>query len=106
MPLVSPDEHWLALYGRLEGSTKTGLMVLPMQGGGLRALNISDGQAGGYSFSPDSKHLLVSQRLKRVNGHGPDSELYSVSVEGGAPQSMRIRMNGHSSLFSYGRVMP
>jgi Tol biopolymer transport system component len=32
--------------------------------------------------------------VKRVNGQGPDSELYWVSVEGGASQSMGIRMNG------------
>jgi Tol biopolymer transport system component len=97
MPLVSPDERWLVFHGNLEGSTKHSLLLLPIEGGALRALDIDDMQFPGLGWTPDSKRLLVSRRVKRVNGQGPDSELYWVSVEGGAPQSMGIRMNGLSS---------
>jgi len=92
MPLVSPDERWLVFHGNLEGATKHSLLLLPIEGGALRALDIDDMQ--GLGWTPDSKRLLVSRRVKRVNGQGPDSELYWVSVEGGASQSMGIRMNG------------
>jgi Tol biopolymer transport system component len=94
---VSPDGRWLAFYGGMEGGAKNTLMVLPTEGGSLRDLDIDDLHDGGFSWSPDSSRLMVSRRVKRVNGQGADSEFYWVSVEGGAPQSMGIRMNGLSA---------
>jgi len=104
MPLVPPDGKWLALWGRLEGSTKTTVMLLPAQGGSLRALDVDGLNDYGYSWTPDSKRLLVSRRVESAGGKGPEDELFWVSVEGGAPQPIGIRMPGGFSTLSASRV--
>jgi Tol biopolymer transport system component len=80
-PSVSPDGRWLALHGKLEGGKESGILVLSTAGGPLRMLAPA---SWGKQWTPDSKHLMYSH----------NDELYWVSVEGGAPQSMGIRMPG------------
>lgn len=102
-PLVSPDERWLALYGRPEGGTKTTVMLLPAQGGSLRPLDVDGMNGWGYSWTRDSKRLLLSRSVKSPSGQGAESELFWVSIDGGAPQSMGIRMSGRLSAPSLNR---
>ena len=46
----------------------------------------------GYSWTPDSKRLLLSRRVEGAAGTGPEDEFFWISVEGGAPQPIGIRM--------------
>ena len=92
MPLVSPDRHWVAFRGKLEGSATTTVLLLPAQGGSLRALDVNGLNDCGYSWTPDSKRLLLSRRVEGAAGTGPEDEFFWISVEGGAPQPIGIRM--------------
>ncbi len=96
-PLVSPDERWVALWGRLNGGTKTTLLVLATDGGSLRELDAEEAGPFRYSWTPDSKRLLISRIAKNAGGKGPDSEFVWVSVDGGAAQPVGIGMNGLSA---------
>lgn len=96
-PLASPDERWLALYGRPVGSTTNMLMLLPAQGGSLRPLNVEGMNGWGFSWTSDSKRLLMSLKVKSPDGQREESELFWLSVDGGAPQSMGIHMSGKLS---------
>lgn len=91
-PTVSPDGRWLALLGELEGGNQRGIMVLPTSGGALRMLTTEDPSAP--SWAPDSKHLLYTQNVRRSDGQGTENEIYTVSVDGGSPQSTGVRMPG------------
>lgn len=91
-PYVSPDGRWLALHGSLPGGKAYGILILSTQGGALRLLDgYATSRSGinrwtGITWTPDSKRLLYSRPAKQGN------ELYWVSVEGGTPQPMGIRM--------------
>jgi Tol biopolymer transport system component len=95
VPRVSPDGRWLALHGELEGGKDSGLMVVPTAGGTLRMLD-PEGSVE-PTWSPDSKHLLYTRRVKHAGGPGTENEMYRVPVEGGTPQSMGLRMAGASA---------
>jgi Tol biopolymer transport system component len=80
-PRVSPDGRWLALHGNLPGGKASGVLLLSTAGGPLRMLAPG---GRGHGWSPDSKRVMYAR----------SNELYWVSVEGGTPQSMGIRMPG------------
>ncbi|MBI4908337.1 MAG: PD40 domain-containing protein [Acidobacteria bacterium] len=91
-PRVSPDGRWLALYGRLEGSMETGIVVVSTTGGAPRMLDSK--VQWGHNWTPDSRRLLYARSVKGTDGKGEENELFWIAVEGGAPQSMGIRMPG------------
>jgi Tol biopolymer transport system component len=93
-PRVSPDGRWLALYGKLEGGSRAGILVLSTAAGPLRMLD-QDGLSRNYAWSPDSKRLLTIHKAS-----GEENELYYTEVDGGNPQPTGIRMPGlaHPSL--------
>jgi Tol biopolymer transport system component len=92
--LLSPDGRWLAVYGKLEGGTREGILVASTAGGAVRMLD-ADGVGRNYSWTPDSKRLLSIHKAD-----GGENELFYTSVEGGTPQPTGIRMKGlsHPSL--------
>ena len=93
-PVLSPDGRWLAMQGKLDGGTETGILLLSTAGGSLRILDVA-GLRWTYKWSPDSKRLLYARRVS-----GSENELYWAAPEGGAPQPTGIRMPGlaHPSL--------
>ena len=95
--LLSPDGRWLAMYGKLQGGTRAGILVLSTTDNSLRMLD-PDGLSrplSNYSWSPDSKRLLSVHKAD-----GGENELYYTPVGGGRPQPTGIRMPGlaHPSL--------
>jgi Tol biopolymer transport system component len=92
-PVLSPDGRWLAMAGKLEGGTETGILILSTAGGPLRMLD--QGLRRSYRWSPDSKHLLYVRKAS-----GTEKELYWASPEDLRPQPTGIRMPGlaHPSL--------
>ena len=81
--------------GRLDGGKESGILLLSTAGGPLRML---DSKARwGHVWTPDSKHLLFTQSVKRPDGQGDENELYWVGVEGGASQPMGVRMAAASA---------
>jgi hypothetical protein len=72
-------------------------MLLPAQGGKLRSLEVDPMRGFSFSWTVDSKRLLLSRSVKPSAGEGEASELSWIAIEGGTPQPMGIRMNGQLS---------
>ena len=99
-PYVSPDGRWLAFIGVLPAAkSESGLLLLSTGGGTPRVLaeNPSPMSGGAITWTPDSKRLMYPRFNATLPGRGYEHELYWVSVEGGTPQSMGIRMPGVSA---------
>lgn len=90
VPRVSPDGRWLAMHGRLTKDGNAGIIMIPAAGGAPRML-APDAGDNSFAWTPDSKRLLF---VRKVQGQ---QEIYSVSLDGAAPQTTGIRMPGLSS---------
>lgn len=92
-PQVSPDGRWLVLFGAVEGRKQNGALLLPTTGGAPRLLDLK-GWWLGPIWTPDSKRLMYARQAALDNGPEGEFDLYWMSVEGGEPHPMGIRMPG------------
>jgi Tol biopolymer transport system component len=106
---LSPDERTLAFHAREKG--KSSIMLIPTAGGPARPLlTIEQPEVfpfWGYSWTPDSKHLVSARNRENVG------ELWLVPVDGSAPrrihfprmgalQSVRMNPDGKTVAFVAG----
>ena len=95
---VSPDSKWLAFFWRETEHGTAGLRVMPTQGGKARELvRLSPPELSNYGQSdfamawmPDSQHIIYAPSTTGQR----TLELWQVSVEGGEPERLGLKMNG------------
>ncbi len=80
-PLLSPNGKWIACLSTEEGAKD--VYLLSSQGGKLQRLTYLDSVVRIASWSPSSKDILFSSSHQSAHGT-VGSELYCVSVQGGA----------------------
>ena len=99
-PKFSPDGKWIAFTGQYDGDEQ--VYVIPSSGGVPRQLTFYpargplpprwgyDNQV--YGWTPDGKNVLF--RSLRDHFELGDSQLYTVSVEGGLPKALPMPTSG------------
>ncbi|HKM90452.1 MAG TPA: S41 family peptidase [Candidatus Acidoferrales bacterium] len=99
-PKFSPDGKWIAFTGQYDGDEQ--VYVIPATGGIPRQLTFYpargplpprwgyDNQV--YGWTPDGKSVLF--RSLRDHFDLGDSQLYTVSVDGGMPQALPMPLSG------------
>ncbi len=103
-PKFSPDGKWIAFTGQYDGNFN--VYVMPAEGGQPKQLTFYQGSAQQLSdrmgihnevvtWSPDSKRIVFLSRRDATNGW--IKRPYSVSVDGGLPESLPMDQGGLTS---------
>jgi tricorn protease len=103
-PKFSPDGKWIAFTGQYDGNFN--VYVMPAQGGQPKQLTFYQGAAAPLSdrmgihnevvtWFPDSKRILFLSRRDASNGW--TKRPFSVSIEGGLPESLPVSEGGLTS---------
>lgn len=100
-PKFSPDGHWIAFTGQYDGDEQ--VYVMPSRGGVPRQLTYYPAQGPMaprwgydnqvYGWTPDGKRVLF-RSLRDANGGRTESALYTVSLEGGLPETLPMPNSG------------
>ena len=89
-PVFSPDSRSLA-FARVGGTTKPGLLVVPVAGGEPRRLSLGDvwtgGVPGGHAWTPDGSSIVFSGPGTWVAHSG---SLWKVPATGGVPEPLGV----------------
>jgi tricorn protease len=100
-PCFSPDGKLIAFSAQYDGNTD--VFVVPVEGGVPKRLTWHPGNDFVRGFSPDGKSVLfISQRDLFTNRY---FQLFTVPVEGGFPQSLKIPNAFHASYSPDGKYM-
>ena len=108
MPKFSPDGKWIAFTGKYDGNDN--VFVIPAEGGEPRQLTYlqapthlserSGPENMVLEWYPDSERILFMSR--RYTYHTWFGQLYSVSIDGGIPEQLRLPKGGLTSFHSSG----
>lgn len=79
-PVISPDRRWLA-YGRMEGWSDSRVFVQPIAGGPARQIQ-TIAPAGNFTWSTDSRHLIVATGERGVELPAGEIALYDALATG------------------------
>jgi Tol biopolymer transport system component len=114
---LSPDERFLAFHARNDAAGTGTLMVIPTQGGQARALlTVVRPESfiyGAFTWTPDSRQVLVSRTTQPPSSARPFSEIWVVPADGSSPKkidfpamkvaSLRLNRDGKTIAFQSGR---
>ena len=95
LPHYSPDEQWIAFSAEYDGNTD--VYVIPAKGGEARRLTWHPGRDFVQGWTPDGAVVFRSGRESHPT---QTNKLYSVSLEGGLPQSIGLPRA------AYGEISP
>jgi tricorn protease len=84
-PKFSPDGRWIAFAGEYDGNTD--VYVIPAEGGSPRRLTFHPGGDNVQGWTPDGSRVLFASNRFQPNRQ---SQLFTVSVEGGYPEQLPI----------------
>lgn len=94
-PVFSPDGKWIAFSAQYDANTD--VYLIPVEGGVPKRLTYHPGEDRVLGFSPDGKKVLfASSRNVFSNRY---NQFFTISVEGGMPEQLKIP-NGFTGTFS------
>jgi tricorn protease len=91
-PIFSPDGKWIAYSGQYDGvgfisATRADVYVIPAEGGKPRRITWHPGADLAVGWTPDSRRILFRSNREAF---ALFDRLYTVPVEGGAPQVLPL----------------
>jgi len=91
-PIFSPDGKWIAYSGQYDGAgfisaTRADVYVIPAEGGKPRRITWHPGADLAVGWTPDSRRILFRSNREAF---ALFDRLYTVAVEGGAPQVLPL----------------
>jgi tricorn protease len=84
-PKFSPDGQWIAFSGQYDGNTD--VYIIPAEGGSPQRLTFHPGSDNVRDWTPDGQRVLFTSNRFHPNRQ---SQLFTVSVEGGYPEQLPI----------------
>src|SRR5947209_10986671 len=96
-PRFSPDGKWIAFSSDRNGNPD--VFIIPSAGGTVKQLTFNSADDTVLNWTPDSRAVLFSSN----RGEGFMPVLYTVSVDGGMPQSAGVDMGVQASYSPDGR---
>lgn len=94
-PVFSPDGSMIAFTGNYDGNQD--VYVIPVGGGSPRRLTYHPGADVAQAFTPDGKRVLFTSGRNAFTG--AHSQLYTVSIDGGAEDRLPIP-NAYQATYS------
>ena len=84
-PKFSPDGQWIAFSGQYDGNTD--VYIIPAEGGSPRRLTFHPSGDEVQDWTPDGQRVLFTSSRFHSNRQ---SQLFSVSIQGGYPEQLPI----------------
>jgi tricorn protease len=85
-PVFSPDGKWIAFSGQYDGNTD--VYIIPVEGGIPKRLTWHPSPDSVRCFTPDGSAVLFNSSRDVANRNR--NKLYTVSLEGGMPQPLKV----------------
>lgn len=107
-PHFSPDGRWIAFSGQYDGNLD--VYIVPVEGGEPKRLTWHPGQDVARGWSPDGTKVLFASG--RINAPIPVTRFFTVSVEGGMPESLPMhrafegQFSPDGSRMAYQMILP
>ena len=98
-PRFSPDGRWIAFSSDRNGNLD--VFIIPVEGGTVKQLTFHSADDTVLNWTPDSRAILFSSN----RGEDFMAKLYTVSVEGGLPESAGTDMGVQGSYSPDGRKL-